>query len=106
MKEQTKEILIWAFILSTVIVCVFACKEEAKPQPKLIEYENTIAEAFRVLDTCGIRELEMLNFQALSDYEEIQWRSLEDSLSTQSETFCISLLGHQWRSRREHTRPY
>jgi hypothetical protein len=91
MKEQTKEILIWAFILSTVIVCVFACKKDkVKPQPKAIKYENTIAEAFRVLDTCGIRELEMLNFQALSDYEEIQWRSLEDSLSTQSETFCIS----------------
>ena len=77
--------------LTIVVVCsisIFSCSK--KSFEKEIEYENTIAEAFRVLDTCGIRELEMLDILDLSDYEEIQWRSLEDSLSTQGDYFCIS----------------
>jgi len=76
---------------ATLIFCsllIVSCNKE--PFEKEVEYENTIAEAFRVLDTCGIRELEMLNMRDLSKYEEQQWRSLEDSLSTQGEYFCIS----------------
>ena len=77
--------------LTIVIVCslsIFSCSKDSFE--KEVEYENTIAEAFRVLDTCGIRELETLDIRDLSDYEEQQWRSLEDSLSTQGDYFCIS----------------
>ena len=78
----------WFAALIFCSLIIISCNKE--PFEKEIQYENTIAEAFRVLDTCGIRELETLDIRNLSDYEEQQWRSLEDSLSTQGDYFCIS----------------
>ena len=78
----------WFAALIFCSLLILSCNKE--PFEKDVQYENTIAEAFRVLDTCGIRELETLDIRDLSNYEEKQWRSLEDSLSTQGDYFCIS----------------
>ncbi len=58
-------------------------------------YANTLSEAFEVLQSSEFPELQRLAPQDLVEYKQEQARSLQDSLSTQGEHFCISVKGAQ-----------
>lgn len=68
------------FYVFVLVALILAACSKQRPQP-LPKYEHTIEEAFRVLDTCGIPELERLTIDDLNNYaDQYTTKSLADSL--------------------------
>ena len=77
--------LAFVFLLATCFSC-------SKTIPT---HDNTLSEAFKILQSSEFPELQRLAPQDLVEYKQEQARSLQDSLSTQGEHFCISVKGAQ-----------
>lgn len=74
-----------------LILIFVACFKPQLDSPNLPEdYDNTLEEAFEILSTNPAKELQALTLEDLEAYKDRQSKTLEDSLATQGQHFCIS----------------